>query len=91
MIVPPKPFWMTKRRYLTMLGRMFDAQIPTYLHTGFNSFAVLLTIISLNCALLRAYPNRNALQSVIDAYSAIILEMDRVYHESIANGKDGGI
>ena len=89
MIVPPKPFWMTKHRYLTMLGRMFDAQIPTYLHTGFNSFMVLLTIISLNCALLRAYPNKKALQAVIDEYSAIILDIDRIYQESIANGKDG--
>lgn len=71
-----------------MLVRMFVAQIPTYLQTGFSSFAVLVLIIKLSDELQIAYPNKDALQAVIDENSAVILRMDEIYQKSIANGKD---
>ena len=82
MIVPKKPLLMRKSKYLRILTDTFRDQIPMYLRTGPISFLIAILMIGFTHYVYSAYPDRNELQKVIDAYSVKISVIDEIYKEN---------
>lgn len=83
MIVPKKPFWMRKATYLQCIVDTFSDQIPDILVKRYSP-AVALFKAALCFNLLKAYPDRNKLQEIIDKFSEIALDAQRKIEEEEA-------
>lgn len=68
-----KPFWMRKRKYISLITQQFDNDIQEDFKKTHPLYIVIL--ISMYVKLDEVYPNRQLMQNVLECYDYVFNQM----------------